>query len=909
MKWTRLVFATAAALVLFADAANADCSAHHNENQCSRDPGCDWADVGSFAGGECVPMLQDICVEKIEDPDFGIVAGTINVSSGEKTFTIRNRSTETLTDVDLTLDLDGMQVNVLNKCGIDGGENGIGCWEETNLQIGDLVSLIRKALFYEMPDFNTDETHTFYIDSGVQISVALQERLYGSYVKDGVLFYGRIEQCSAGGGEDEPEYTPSGMDAIEPDYSYYSDRNITTKVMHKPFNLKFVLLDENGAPKTYDSPEGYEMPVLPTLCSDQHVLLLPNPNRNNPAPTFTNGDDVVTGHGLNVPQVHKNDRVRMQFLDWNQIMDWPTSPEQCVHKSSTSGNYNGIPQCLNSDTKLGDLFPAEDYPYVHDVCMGGTLDLLQGQVAPCTSSAYSGGSVNPAKTIVPAEYNHGYGCYQCLLDGLSDADICSSDTFASRPDRFDANLTEGIQLVAAKPVSIDFRALDYGGNPSAEYNETTADTPPSFAVSAKISDPSKVCDQPVIRLAPGVAFEDGRDLGQFKFDNVGDASFVVREINGSEFAIVDADDTPDDDRLIGEENVSIRILPNDFRIEAKLDDYDAAGFTYLYDLNDTAVPPADYNTTMATTLELNITARDFDGNTTTNYHESCYAKATDVNLTITPVTLTPSGALTRFTYYNPKEDSIKSEPISDTIDRLPIANLGASFSNDAADGRGTANIKYKLNFNRKVNKPVNPFKLALTNVHMADIDSVEGDTGTIGEAATFLFGRVHAPRYRVPCGDPSAACTSPGLKIYFEYYSDLDSNVPLRRTISSDDQRSKDGIVWFRNPSHETADGNITSVAQRYIATSPISEAGVTRNGATESRTFQFIPSTWGYPYKASMKVDANRWLIYNRFDENATYSTFALEFSAGAGNKAGTGDLGDGPGSAAAATTRRIRW
>ncbi|MEJ2501555.1 MAG: hypothetical protein P8Y65_10665 [Campylobacterales bacterium] len=73
MKWIRLVFATAAALMLFAGAANANCSAHKNENQCSRDPGCDWADVGSFAGGVCVPMLQDLCVEKVEGEGFQIL--------------------------------------------------------------------------------------------------------------------------------------------------------------------------------------------------------------------------------------------------------------------------------------------------------------------------------------------------------------------------------------------------------------------------------------------------------------------------------------------------------------------------------------------------------------------------------------------------------------------------------------------------------------------------------------------------------------------------------------------------------------------------------------------------------------------------------------------------------------------
>ena len=106
-----------------------------------------------------------------------------------------------------------------------------------------------------------------------------------------------------------------------------------------------------------------------------------------------------------------------------------------------------------------------------------------------------------------------------------------------------------------------------------------------------------------------------------------------------------------------------------------------------------------------------------------------------------------------------------------------------------------------------------------------------------------------------------------------------------------------------------TTDGNVSSVTQRYVSPAKVTDVTTgTQTGSTELRRFQYT-GTEGYPYKASMEVNASRWLIYNRFDENATSNNFELEFNAGAGTKAGQDNLGGTDIGGDANTNRRIRW
>jgi len=171
-----------------------------------------------------------------------------------------------------------------------------------------------------------------------------------------------------------------------------------------------------------------------------------------------------------------------------------------------------------------------------------------------------------------------------------------------------------------------------------------------------------------------------------------------------------------------------------------------------------------------------------------------------------------------------------------------------------------------------------------------------------------LYGRAHAPRYRVDCNSTGINCSNaadPAL-IYYEFYS-TDADVPLRRVYAADAQRSTDGLRWFRNGAHSIAnsDGNTTSSVQQYgsLVTSSLSPAGATTNAVY---TYTGIN---GYPYKATMSIGTDLWLVYSRFNSAAIINEFEIEFNRESGNAGGSGTGNTQGNSTNTNTARRIRW
>ncbi len=244
------------------------------------------------------------------------------------------------------------------------------------------------------------------------------------------------------------------------------------------------------------------------------------------------------------------------------------------------------------------------------------------------------------------------------------------------------------------------------------------------------------------------------------------------------------------------------------------------------------------------------------------------------------------------------------------------------------DMKGAITMDLGYNYDRVVNQPVNPRFVHFSNLSFAYVSnppiSVDRITdhhvsGTLplDHNITFIYGRVHAPRYRVECsgtGNCSTA-TSPNqpLKFYTEFYYDAAASVEANSTLttlSQEADRSVDSIRWYTNTQHnEGRDGNITSVIQRYVTTSPISRSGATLTftSGVAFDDFEYDSSSEGYPYKATMQIISQPWLIYNRFDDSATANDFELEFNA---KKLGgaTGGVDDSN-MTSPNTSRRIRW
>jgi len=748
--------------------------------------------------------------------------------------------------------------------------------------------------------------------------------------------------CSGGGGGGTPS-VPSTADIVDADTNTTS-QILKTRVSGGP-DTQYIVAYLNPTtmlPMTYNSVGLFNWkPPLEALlyrsdstCTDELPLAIPttgNPAGEPVMAVIQDGSDHAYTNIFTMAYIANQDtRIVAKYADWGDILDDLNSTQSCFLNSNWEGNLNGLPQCLNnlSSALTGggsglaqELFAK--YPNIATICLDQNLS---GEQQPCNSSAYD--NSGSKGFIVPEKYNHAYGCLACILDNSVNVRACSRDNFAIRPASYSMDLNDSTPLkIAGRQYTLDANAtyISGGNNNISGYTTTlnnTFDKNASFVFNPVPT--ATICpygDQPFT-----YTFTDGAGADAISYADVGDVNITLADENWTEVdqnksplqCLPDSNSTtPDAEGRVGcliKASIPERFIPDRFDVNASLTDF-GNNFTYLYDMN----LYNDYNLSTAT-LSIDINATSADGNVTTNYVETCYAKDTNITLQTSGTQVIPADALTLFLYYNPAEangtvnsgEGNASLPPSGIITSLPITNITTSFPLNAPDGNGTTHIEYKLNFDRKVNRPVDPFRISLTNADVNDTDGVTGSDSTT-DTATFLYGRAHAPRYRVDCSSSTGNCASQPLLIYFEFYS-KDSNLPLRRDAVSglnigDQLRSNDAILWFRNTNHMAADGNTTSVAQRYIVSSPITPSVITHNGNTDQQTYTYSGND-GYPYKASMELNASRWLIYNRFEDNATSNNFQLEFNAGPGNKAGTDNLGGGADTGAGANTnRRIRW
>jgi hypothetical protein len=857
------------------------------------------------------------------------------------TYPLLNRGDATVSNVEIIYDQTGVGSGIFFDCSV--APSGT-CDKDSSFQFGSLYDFSVSTDFYldnDIPvDDNSSSISTTLANTGDCMDPAL---IYATYIKDGVYYVGKLQACTGGGGGEETP--PSTVDIVDPDeYQYYDSRQVLkTKVSGNP-NAQYTVVYLDPAtmtPTNYNNSGDFNfLPPLEVLlyrsdstCTDELPLATPVEGSPVGEPVFAeieNGTDHAETNTFTVAYVaNKDTRIIAKYADWGVLLEGLESANSCFLNSNMSANFNGLPQCLNnlgSTSGISQEF-IDKYPNIESVCLNPALTTDE---QPCGSSAYD--NSGSKGFIQPQKYNHAYGCLACILDAAADVTACSRDNFAIRPESYSLDLNDSALLkIAGKPYGLDANATYVGGG--------STPTPGYTTILDNINDKNATIvfsPKPSATNCPDtsdhnftISFDEGSGAQAIVYTNVGDVDITLADENwtGVDQNKSTLECLPGSDRTSPEPvgclvtaAISERFIPDRFEVAATLQDSDELhGFTYLYDMNrwNANSLTDDYNLSTAR-LTVDINATGYDGNVTSNYTDKCYANDTNVTLSIYSTTIEPAGALTQFLYFNPLDENTSidnsgegSEPLpSNVIDELPIENLTTSF-----EGDGTTHIEYNLNFDRKVNQPVDPFRLALKKVEVEDNETapytVYGYDDS-SDTATFLYGRVHAPRYRVDCNvtGMNEPCTSGGLAMYFEFYS-KDSNLSLRQSLAPDVNRSKDAIYWFRNGMHELTDGNITSVTQRFVSPVEVSvptAATWDNTNHTELWKFQYTGKD-GYPYKAAMGIDSNHWLLYNRYDANATTNTFELEFNAGPGTKAGQDNLGSTDNDGDANTNRRIRW
>ncbi len=646
------------------------------------------------------------------------------------------------------------------------------------------------------------------------------------------------------------------VDSYNNTYDYYSPVGLKTRIANSSNNvLEAVYLGSDSAnpnPTLYTGPT-YDMLVLFKL---SNATCTEDSNLSDTADitaTFAVGANqytAVSNAFTLVKKAKKVAKIKTHFIDWNKL-SLNLIGNNCVNNSSITGNLKGVPQCVNgNENKIQNLMTVD----VTECVTAPT-----GKDAACNSEAYnaSGSKGN----IYPPKYNNTYGCLMCLSDKVNGNNNCSRDTFAIRPNDFNSSIGINQLFTAEANNTIDFRADMFGGTGTLDYNESMNT---SFVLDLNISDSNKTCTNPSIQISPNIVFTNGLNSNTYTFEDVGDFNLTLHEINGTEFALTDIDDTSDINRFITPFIRQIKIIPASFQIDGNFTNA-INNFTYLSNF-EAFTNLADRN--MAALLDLNISARGASNTILSNYTSLCYAK--DGNLTTTisaPLVIDPSTALTKILWYDQLHGDINgSTLLSGAMSYLMDFNR-TQF--DSTDINGTAHIQYRVNFDRNETKVVKPIRFRLNTVQFADNDGATG-IQLIDQNATFYYGRAHAPDYRFPNRDGNAT-------IYYEVYC-KDCNTTFRNAMGITGNESVNALNWYQNALHINTAGVVAPVPQ-IIAN--FSNTGLTNIDPVSIQRLTLQPAT-ALPYMDKVDLNSPSWLVH--YPEYFTVEFYSTGSWAGAG-------------------------
>ncbi len=438
----------------------------------------------------------------------------------------------------------------------------------------------------------------------------------------------------------------------------------------------------------------------------------------------------------------------------------------------------------------------------------------------------------------------------------------SSDNFAIRPDSFFLSAPSGENinlLTSAQDYNFSVTAKQYGtANAADDYNITAANLVLSLART--MYQPSNTVDDTLngtlsFSTTP-FNFADGNAGALIKFNDVGKVNIELRDTT---WATVDSDDTSGDCNMTGRYicgDINSTFIPDHFTLSAvHLNNNGVQTFTYLSD---------DLN--MSAHLDVNVSAKNLDNNTTQNFKSGSWENPVDINMSVVSAASTPT---------------IIKDDINET------QNLGFSLGAITIPWSETnATKKLMFNFDRDVNDSKNPFMINGSEVTVA-AKSTYTDSGTTkivtgssvaDQNATFIYGHTHAPRYRFSSNTETAL-------IYFESfcYATDSSGTTCNKTLlpNGNGSLSTDDPRWFINTLHTSTSGNAGSVNQRGFAIGAGFVTGSIDSSVTPAQAaLNYNASgTKGYPYKTTMENNASSWLIYNKYNAAATKNEFEVEF------------------------------
>lgn len=303
-----------------------------------------------------------------------------------------------------------------------------------------------------------------------------------------------------------------------------------------------------------------------------------------------------------------------------------------------------------------------------------------------------------------------------------------------------------------------------------------------------------------------------------------------------------------------------------------------------------------------------------DNATLTNFTQGCYA--TDVRLHLDHNATVGTTPTFRVRY----DDANTSHTLLNNITpaSTPLATIPASYFTKA--NAGTLPMQLHLNFDRNRTQAVPMQRLHFGDMNSSCVTATQCqsyanlnttyqpvDTIHTDSNVTFMYGRLHAPRYRIEGAQSN-------INLYYEVFCDADSSCTNGSLGVALGTESLDDVNWYVNPAHtsEALFGSIISLSgQTHTAVTTFGNTAADVNFTQGVKTTQVVyDQTLGFPFKSKILLNTQPWLVYHRFDANATTNSMMLEFFNNNAGWSGTSKTSSNVDEKASKTTnRRINW
>ena len=426
-------------------------------------------------------------------------------------------------------------------------------------------------------------------------------------------------------------------------------------------------------------------------------------------------------------------------------------------------------------------------------------------------------------------------------------------------------------------------------------------------------------------------FANGEANASLKFSETGILDLNISEIPGQEWALVDADDTDNAHRYIqpatvifDSSNVNktnlLLFVPYKFDTTAQYNTTNAKNWLYMNDINGSN---SSFTTPkMAAFIKYTITAKNKDGAITQNYTKTCFPDTSETNCPrVNGLKLNTTFDLFLDADINSSANaniSLYTENNNSIAIYTPLKNKSLNAGNTSIQEwispknfeSGIGEAKAYFNIDRNISQARNPIKIGLIDANtstswMTNPGSPKDFNGSnINQTKTFYYGRTHAPRQRYT-GDHGDAL------IYYEVYCDVANGGDKSLLPDKLASRYTDDPRWFVNPAHQiVSDGKVNAINQRGFTVGSGNVKATAIDGATPTKSTLDYNEAAGYPYKTTMETNSSNWLIYNKYDANATKNKFEVEFINPNSSWAGVHETNSTTKrNAASVTNRRLMW